>query len=170
MHATLIFGERGVVRGVLILGVTFIRIPLKLVLRTCRLDCTLYGLVIQCRHLQLYVHTYLSECLWLEVRDGRSSLSDEVESLVGRVRLDLSNVQYLWVVASGTQRQLLLSVLGSVREREEREKREREKREREREREERERERQMHTMLLQPHIDSDMQVAHKYMLVPTKPT
>ena len=46
MHATLIFGERGVVRGVLILGVTFIRIPLKLVLRTCRLDCTLYGLVI----------------------------------------------------------------------------------------------------------------------------
>ena len=76
------------------------------------------------------------------MRDGRSSLSDEVESLVGRVRLDLSNVQYLWVVASGTQRQLLLSVLGSVREREEREKREREKRERERKRERRERERE----------------------------
>ena len=60
--------------------------------------------------------------------------------------MDLSNVQYLWVVASGTQRQLLLSVLGSVRERErereEREKREREKREREKEREKRERERE----------------------------
>ena len=80
------------------------------------------------------------------MRDGRSPLSDEVESLVWRVGLDFSNVQYLGVVASGTQRQLLQSVLGSVcvREREERETK------------------LMYTMFFQLHIDSDLQVAHKY--------